>query len=753
MNNLPEIQTTLKKLIADGANYGLKKLEEVLKPGTERYNDFIQIQGRYKNYLNAVIKGIASKAELDLQYNQITQALIYFADSICEEDLIQEEEPQESGPKRGELLYHVPPAMQTGQEHKCAVRVAYTKDAIVEDWEVQEGDVEKSIPVAEVMSVELLNVDESQPFAIRTFSDTIQYLDNDYFTEWEFYVKPLRHGSFPLLLKISMIETRNGREVKRNVVIEEHVVVSTEPVEEQAPEMKPANVSLDFGGAAPAGSPEIAAAPQSVASGGGSKSSSKPLRAAALFLAFIALGGGFTWAASPPDLRDWWAATLSNTAEAYEGYIQKYKAKGNTNPRLESAYYRLADKTNSLEHLRQYQEEYPHGKHMQEVEVMLDGQERVALADLQQQPSTAAVRQYLSDFPDARYLAQIKLLIDQHSAEPERTSLLSALEAGYVNSIRIKPTSQKIKDYAHDFPQLERLSELAEAANAHPPVPPDVQQALDAALVQKADSASSAAEIKEVLSMMQAAGSQSAVAQLEQSVAQKSSAVQAELGKQIEAVKAGVDKRIATEQAEAAAPKAAPAPSASDQPTGAAPPKPEKSGIEDMVLVSGGSYSMGSAESEKGHNDDECSHSVAVGSFYLAQYEVTQADWREVMGSDPNGLENMGCDDCPVEGVSWSDVQNFLKKLNAKTGKQYRLPTEAEWEYAARGGSKSQGYIFAGSNDLSDVAWNTENRPSAQTQPVGTRKANELGIYDMSGNVYEWCETHYSPYADCAQPG
>ncbi|HNH46378.1 MAG TPA: hypothetical protein PKY30_05045 [Myxococcota bacterium] len=256
MNNLPEIQTTLKKLIADGANYGLKKLEEVLKPGTERYNDFIQIQGRYKNYLNAVIKGIASKAELDLQYNQITQALIYFADSICEEDLIQEEEPQESGPKRGELLYHVPPAMQTGQEHKCAVRVAYTKDAIVEDWEVQEGDVEKSIPVAEVMSVELLNVDESQPFAIRTFSDTIQYLDNDYFTEWEFYVKPLRHGSFPLLLKISMIETRNGREVKRNVVIEEHVVVSTEPVEEQAPEMKPANVSLDFGGAAPAGSPE-----------------------------------------------------------------------------------------------------------------------------------------------------------------------------------------------------------------------------------------------------------------------------------------------------------------------------------------------------------------------------------------------------------------------------------------------------------------------------------------------------------------
>ena len=177
---------------------------------------------------------------------------------------------------------------------------------------------------------------------------------------------------------------------------------------------------------------------------------------------------------------------------------------------------------------------------------------------------------------------------------------------------------------------------------------------------------------------------------------------------------------------------------------------PVKNGITiDMVKVEAGIFMMGAtSEMQYPVDDEKPVHQVTLTKdYYMGKYEVTQALWKAVMGRKPSFFEG---DNLPVEWVSWNDCQKFISKLNKMTGRRFRLPTEAEWEYAARGGKKSRGYQYSGSSNISDVAWYDGNSGS-KTHPVGTKQANELGIYDMSGNVYEWCQDSYVSYVSASQ--
>ena len=185
-----------------------------------------------------------------------------------------------------------------------------------------------------------------------------------------------------------------------------------------------------------------------------------------------------------------------------------------------------------------------------------------------------------------------------------------------------------------------------------------------------------------------------------------------------------------------------------------------------MIAVEGGTFRMGSNDSEAGDNEKPI-HSVTLSDYYIGETEVTQGLWKAVMGTTVRQQRDKYKFNRPLYGeglnypmyyVSWDDCQDFIKKLNQLTGKTFRLPTEAEWEYAARGGNKSKGYKYSGSNTIGDVAWDRVNAHDVGssssnygTHQVGTKQPNELGIYDMSGNLWEWCSDLYGDYSSSSQ--
>jgi len=401
MSRVSETNALLKKLIAQGIDQAIRRLEEIISSESSLYNTFIQLKSRYSAYLNAIILGTVSQKELDGHYAKLSHSLILLVDGLKESDLKPETVTISSAytPRKGELLYHIPRQMQERSEHRCSVRLAYLKDLLYKNWEVQDTDIQKSIRIAEVMSVELISLDETEPFSIRSLHSTIQFLEENDFTEWVFLVKPKQIGEFNLALRVSMIEVRQGREVKKDVVFEEHVIVSTEsPNSENSSKFTKSDLQFDFVSSIPIGTPTEVNQSKS-------PTLSKVLRATALALV---IGMVATYSLTPSETRDWWVTSnMQNTPKSYESFLAKYPQSRHA----EEALYLKSITSQQPSDFLAYQEQYPEGRFQKTVSEKLELLETERFQEIEKNPTEENVSQFLADFPNTMRLYELELIV------------------------------------------------------------------------------------------------------------------------------------------------------------------------------------------------------------------------------------------------------------------------------------------------------------------------------------------------------
>ena len=709
--SLPALRNELREILTDDLAAALNALKELLPERSDKHGQALALRARLNDANRERFRNTLSPEEYLRRVDTIRAECFDLIRDLEEADFDVQGKAAAAngrGARQGSVLYRVPHWMPLRKPAVCTVRVALNEDAILEDIVLDEDvRLRQRVEVSDMMKAELLDL-EGDIFAIRQLSETEQLVRDAGYTQWLFSVTPRIEGQHQLLVKVSMMEfnANLGKYVPREVSILETVTIVTETPEPSGSEDPPFKTTGERFTLAAGGVAEASATPPAARSISGNRS----LRAVALFLVFLMVGSTATWAFTPPPIRDWWVASLKDSAEAYEHYIVKYK-DSDAGPYLEKACFYKAGKTGALGDLRDYQREFPQGKFRETV------------------------------------LEKIK-----------------TLEISTLESISRQPDAEKIRRFVQDFPESERLPEVAATAAGRPEVMRAVQADLETAFLQKMERNPDLAQAEAFLQRFPVPIQREKFERiLEQNPALKKQFL-TERGKSAAAQKAGAGERqherqLPGEQNSPQNPQERKVAEISDnqgqtnkQPITGNERQTRKSGFE-TVRVRGAAFAMGDDEDADPNN---CAHWVSIKTFEMGKYEVTQADWREVMGSDPAHLDNKGCDECPVEGVSWNDVQIFLKKLNEITGKNYRLPTEEEWEFAARGGLNSKGYPYAGSENVGKVAWYSGNYEAGNTfgakkntHPVGTKNPNELGLYDMTGNVYEWCQNKYAAYPGC----
>jgi len=686
------IQEALRLLTNDLAGT-IAYLQRQLPHTSPRQDELFLLLGRLNDARKLSISGTADTDKIATLENAVRRDLLLLIRDLKETEFLMPPLASTAQDKPSNLLYRIPHAMPLHAETKCVVRIATDPGVLVEDFRVDQYTVQRRLKkISKSMLVELHDPSGGRHFSLRPTSRSVQTidLDGEEFTEWCIYVTPLMEGQHTLELKVCVIEMVDGEKEFRERVLEERIDViadgSTRSMDE-VPE-KQAGQALAFADDVFPANPDATTlpSPPPPAPIVRPRPTRKPgkgggLRSAAMFLVFLMAGSTVGLALTPEVTRDWWYASLQGTEEAYTRFIDEHD---DNKKYCEKAYFKRAMVSDDPAVVRSYltyiNEKYdnpPSPEHKKDVWQKLDGLAAQSLADIQLQPDLAKIERFLQVFPDEKYQAGLR-------------------EAGV------------------GHPALEApIEEAIEKSKATPPTAPTPEESAVPKKTPKNNSISGAEKPE---------------------TEPKSPAV------------AAASEPSSTEQAPAEPPVAAPAPPPAAGKTLPAAPPARGETFTDPILgvfvkVKGGTFTMGCQnERDKDCEDEEKpAHQVTLRDYYIGQTEVTQAQWQAVMGDNPSRFN--GCGDCPVEQVSWENIQDFLKKLNARGGGQYRLPSESEWEYAARGGLNSKGTLYAGSQYAGNVAWFTDNA-GGKTHPVKMKIPNELGLYDMSGNVWEWC-------ADC----
>lgn len=695
MENLNQIKIQLKKLIPKGIPDTIKALKELLPEGSRKYDEVLLLEGRLNEVNKKRLRNIISDADLQLTYGKIRSDLLDLIDGLAEADFDKNFQAsqisEDKKVKKGSLLHRIPHSMKVGEETRCVVRVALDEDVIIKNIELDQHVVLKSVRISDVMQVELIDPSEAQPFSIRALNSAEQFVDEDDYTEWQFVVKPLMEGTHSLLLKVSVIELINEKERKREIVLEEKVVITTEAVQQEASgDFKSSGHSFAYFTTSTIDDPPVAPANPLAPL----RKSGSGLRRLAFSLAILVFIASTTYAVTPEDERAWVITNVfKNTEEGYENYIKQFPESRHR----KTAFVKKAEITEAPDDFRQLIETYPEARAETRVVNALKKIEPKVWQEISQDTAVLNIKA-LSDYQFLFPESPKKAVVEERTQKLE-TKVVRAIESSQTKDVEL------LKAYKTWFPEGAKVKEVEKKLEEVSKTPEKTIQDDGLSLVGDGE------VLEDVTNVVTPKETQ-------QDEAPKESDAKVEVPQET------VKDEVTTNNE---APKEV-------------PPTPDQTDFN-MIRVKGGSFTMGCTEEQGSecYDRENPPHQVELSDFYISQFEVTQQQWRMVMGSDSDPSYFTGCDNCPVEGVSWNDVQEFLKKLNQKTGNKYRLPTEAEWEYAARGGQKSKKYKYSGSNDIGLVAWYYGNSAS-KTHEVGKKQPNELGLYDMSGNVYEWCQ-------------